>query len=92
VKVFYREAGPTYAPVILLLHGFPTTSCVADMKHTGVVLLPLVERIEPNPLVLVWSKHEESPALSALINLARTQINWLKRKILPAKWSRYSNA
>lgn len=26
VDVFYREAGPTDAPVILLLHGYPTTS------------------------------------------------------------------
>lgn len=26
VKVFYREAGPVDAPVILLLHGFPTSS------------------------------------------------------------------
>ncbi len=26
VKVFYQEAGPTDAPVILLLHGFPTSS------------------------------------------------------------------
>jgi pimeloyl-ACP methyl ester carboxylesterase len=26
VEVFYREAGPTDAPVILLLHGFPTAS------------------------------------------------------------------
>jgi pimeloyl-ACP methyl ester carboxylesterase len=26
VKIFYREAGPTNAPVILLLHGFPTSS------------------------------------------------------------------
>jgi pimeloyl-ACP methyl ester carboxylesterase len=26
VTVFYREAGPTDAPVILLLHGFPTSS------------------------------------------------------------------
>jgi pimeloyl-ACP methyl ester carboxylesterase len=26
VKVFYREAGPINAPVILLLHGFPTSS------------------------------------------------------------------
>src|SRR6201986_736940 len=25
-KVFYREAGPEDAPVILLLHGFPTSS------------------------------------------------------------------
>ena len=26
VKVFYREAGPKDAPVVLLLHGFPTSS------------------------------------------------------------------
>src|SRR3984957_20052056 len=26
VKVFYREAGPSGAPVVLLLHGFPTSS------------------------------------------------------------------
>jgi pimeloyl-ACP methyl ester carboxylesterase len=26
VNVFYREAGPSHAPVILLLHGFPTSS------------------------------------------------------------------
>ena len=26
VDVFYREAGPVDAPVVLLLHGFPTSS------------------------------------------------------------------
>src|SRR5688500_15225236 len=26
VKVFYREAGPADAPVIVLLHGFPSSS------------------------------------------------------------------
>jgi pimeloyl-ACP methyl ester carboxylesterase len=26
VTVFYREAGPSHAPVVLLLHGFPTSS------------------------------------------------------------------
>ena len=26
VTVFYREAGPPNAPVVLLLHGFPTSS------------------------------------------------------------------
>src|SRR5450755_1017018 len=26
VKMFYREAGPKDAPVVLLLHGFPTSS------------------------------------------------------------------
>jgi pimeloyl-ACP methyl ester carboxylesterase len=26
VTVFYREAGPAHAPVVLLLHGFPTSS------------------------------------------------------------------
>src|SRR5271157_5738394 len=26
VKIFYREAGPEAAPVVVLLHGFPTSS------------------------------------------------------------------
>ena len=26
LEVFYREAGPSGAPVVLLLHGFPTSS------------------------------------------------------------------
>jgi pimeloyl-ACP methyl ester carboxylesterase len=26
LNVFYREAGPRDAPVLLLLHGFPTSS------------------------------------------------------------------
>jgi hypothetical protein len=26
VNIFYREAGPTCAPVVLLLHGFPTST------------------------------------------------------------------
>src|ERR1700685_2767061 len=26
VSIFYREAGPSDAPVVLLLHGFPTSS------------------------------------------------------------------
>ena len=26
IKVFYREAGPASAPVLLLLHGFPTST------------------------------------------------------------------
>ncbi|KAI9677888.1 MAG: hypothetical protein M1829_002385 [Trizodia sp. TS-e1964] len=36
VNVFYREAGPTNAPVILLLHGYPTSS------HQYRNLIPLL--------------------------------------------------
>lgn len=36
VEVFYREAGPTDAPVLLLLHGFPTAS------HMFRDLIPLL--------------------------------------------------
>jgi pimeloyl-ACP methyl ester carboxylesterase len=36
VSVFYREAGPTDAPVVLLLHGFPTSS------HQFRDLIPLL--------------------------------------------------
>lgn len=30
VEVFYRAAGPVDAPVILLLHGFPTSSHISQ--------------------------------------------------------------
>ena len=36
VEVFYREAGPADAPVILLLHDYPTTS------HMFRNLIPLL--------------------------------------------------
>ncbi|RYG75301.1 MAG: alpha/beta hydrolase [Alphaproteobacteria bacterium] len=36
VKLFYREAGPANAPVVLLLHGFPTSS------HMFRNLMPLL--------------------------------------------------
>lgn len=36
VKVFYREAGPSNGPVVLLLHGFPTSS------HMFRNLIPLL--------------------------------------------------
>ena len=36
MKVFYREAGPADAPVVLLLHGFPTSS------HMFRNLIPLL--------------------------------------------------
>ncbi len=38
VEVFYREAGPKDAPVILLLHGFPTSS------HMFRQLMPLLSQ------------------------------------------------
>ena len=36
MKIFYREAGPTNAPTLLLLHGFPTSS------HMFRDLIPLL--------------------------------------------------
>ena len=48
VKVFYREAGPKNEPVVLLLHGFPTSSFqyreliprLADQYHVIAPDLP----------------------------------------------------
>ncbi len=48
VEVFYREAGPSDAPVILLLHGFPTSGhmfrnlipMLADRYHVIAPDLP----------------------------------------------------
>jgi pimeloyl-ACP methyl ester carboxylesterase len=48
INIFYREAGPTTAPTILLLHGFPTSShmfrnlipALADRYHVVAPDLP----------------------------------------------------
>ncbi|MDB5632372.1 MAG: hypothetical protein JWR49_1227, partial [Tardiphaga sp.] len=45
VDVFYREAGPVDAPVILLLHGFPTSShmfrdLIPELSETYRVIAP----------------------------------------------------
>ena len=34
VEVFYREAGPTNAPVIVLLHGFPAAGHMCRMRRS----------------------------------------------------------
>lgn len=36
VEVFYREAGDKNAPVLLLLHGFPTSKTEQGTKLTGL--------------------------------------------------------
>ena len=38
VSMFYREAGPADGPVVLLLHGFPTSS---DMFRNLIPALPI---------------------------------------------------
>ena len=43
VQVFYREAGPRDAPVVLLLHGFPTSS-FQFREFVSIVLL-LVDKV-----------------------------------------------
>ena len=37
VKMFYREAGDATAPVVLLLHGFPTSSHMS-VSYTHLTL------------------------------------------------------
>jgi pimeloyl-ACP methyl ester carboxylesterase len=44
-EIFYREAGPANAPVILLLHGFPTSShmfrdLIPELSHRYRVIAP----------------------------------------------------
>ncbi len=46
VNLFYREAGPRDAPVILLLHGFPSSS-----RRFATLIPRLAKRVDPD----TWS-------------------------------------
>jgi pimeloyl-ACP methyl ester carboxylesterase len=51
VKVFYREAGPADAPVVLLLHGFPTSSfqyrdLISRLADKSMSLLPIFPALD----------------------------------------------
>jgi pimeloyl-ACP methyl ester carboxylesterase len=60
VDMFYREAGPADAPVVLLLHGFPTAS------HMFRDLIPLLAHsyrvIAPDLLGSAIRSHRRAPA------------------------------
>jgi hypothetical protein len=55
VNVFYCEAGPASAPVVLLLHGFPSSSCMfrdliprlSDADRGAAPLIDRSHRVEP---------------------------------------------
>lgn len=56
IDIFYREAGPDGAPVVLLLHGFPTSS------HMFRNLIPaLADRYRVQPEVIRSSTPAWSP-------------------------------
>jgi pimeloyl-ACP methyl ester carboxylesterase len=70
LKVFYREAGGQHAPVVLLLHGFPTSShmyrdlipALADRYHVVAPDLPGFGFTEaPNRSVLPFIIRSGSP-------------------------------
>src|ERR1700756_754878 len=46
LKIFYREAGPADGPVLLLLHGFPTSSHM--FRHLMPRLAPTFRLIAPD--------------------------------------------
>ncbi len=60
VNVFYREAGPDSAPVVLLLHGFPSSSRMfrdliprlSDADRGAAPLIDRSHRVEPKSVSL----------------------------------------
>lgn len=56
VKLFYREAGPADGPVVLLLHGFATSSC-CFVGLVGVATMLVAAWLAPyaNLIVLLLS-------------------------------------
>lgn len=64
-------------------------SCVMGLRRNGVALVPLVERIEPDPVGLAWAKKRENPILSSFVAVARAHKRSLAKEILPPKWIDY---
>jgi alpha-beta hydrolase superfamily lysophospholipase len=58
LKIFYREAGPADAPVVLLLHGFPTSS------HMFRNLIPQLAVLGPDQ-GLLERRYEGEPGRAA---------------------------
>jgi hypothetical protein len=54
LNIFYREAGPTTAPIILLLHGFPTSSrmfrnLIPMLADKYRVIAPIIQHSDTAP-------------------------------------------
>jgi hypothetical protein len=73
VSIFYREAGPADAPVVLLLHGFPTSS------HMFRNLIP----------ILADRYHVIAPTIRDLARATRRIIRSLPTRslITPMSWT-----
>jgi pimeloyl-ACP methyl ester carboxylesterase len=87
VGVFYREAGPTNAPTIVLLHGFP--SCSREFDTLIPLLATRYHLIAPD---FPGFGHSDAPPLSSYVytfdNLAKTT-NDLLEQLKINKYSLY---
>ena len=74
ISVFYREAGPADAPVVLLLHGFPTSS------HMFRNLIP----------ILAERYHVIAPDYRASVTAPRptTRRSPIRSHTTPPSWTR----
>ncbi|KIV99151.1 uncharacterized protein PV09_09107 [Verruconis gallopava] len=86
-KIFYREAGPTSAPAVLLLHGFPSSS------HQYRNLIPILARkyrvLAPD-LPGFGFTEVSSDYVYSFDNFAKTIGRWLKEvPDAPSKYAIY---
>jgi pimeloyl-ACP methyl ester carboxylesterase len=63
LSIFYRDAGPSGAPTLLLLHGFPSSSRMFEPLFARLSAYPTwqawLQKTQPRLLVL-WGKHDPS--------------------------------
>jgi len=80
LKLFYREAGNPNAPVVLLLHGFPTSS------HMYRNLIPqLADRyhvIAPDLPALVFRMHDRGTSISTRSIISRRRSRPLRSRYI----------
>ena len=82
VSIFYREAGPADAPVVLLLHGFPTSShmfrnlipALADRYHVIAPDYPgFGESAAPDHTKFAYTFAHYATLVDGLLQTARRQ-------------------
>ncbi len=100
LNIFYREAGPADAPVVLLLHGFPTSShmfrnlipALADLYHViapdypGYGQSEMPDRHQIRVHLRPGRRAGRRPARSTKVSSAMSCTSWITALLSAGGW------